>query len=80
MLLEDTDDFRGSTTDVECGTAVDRGCTTASYEAGSNAARFGRCPGCEEARLRVWLGSGALVAVALGTFGLKAGGGTASAS
>jgi len=54
LLEEDTDDFRGSRTDVECGTAVDGGCTEASYEAGSNAARFGRCcPGCEVARLRV---------------------------
>ena len=63
---------------MECGTRVDGDCPGVSYEGDSNAAMFGRCPGCDEARLRVWAGSDELVAVALGCFGLKAKGGTAS--
>jgi hypothetical protein len=51
LLLDDTDAFRGSTTDVECGTAIDG--PGASNEGGGNPAILGRCPGCDEARLRV---------------------------
>ena len=80
MLLDDTDVFRGSTTDVECGTAVDGTRPRASYEEGGCPAILGRCPGWDEARLRVYVEGGEVVAVTLGTFGFKAGGGTTSGS
>jgi hypothetical protein len=80
LFLDDTEALRGSMTDVECGTAVDGGCPGVSYEGDSNAAMFGRCPGCDDARLRVYVGSDELVVVALGRIGFKAGGGTASGS
>jgi hypothetical protein len=80
LPLDDTDVFRGSTTDVECGTAVDGARPRASYEEGGCPAVLGRCPGCDEARLRMYVDGGEVVEVTLGTFGFKARGGTTSGS
>ena len=74
MLLDDMDVFRGRTTDVECDTTVDGGRTGASYEDGGNPVVLGRCPGCDEARLRVYASGGVLVVVVLGIFGFEVGG------
>jgi hypothetical protein len=72
------DDFRGRTTDVECDTTVDGGRAGASYEGGGNPAMLGRCPGCDEARLRVYAGGGVLVVLRLDGFDFKVGGDTTS--